>query len=109
LQLPIGNDFDTLRAVGLRPRQAQRTVFVTALVCTVAGVTIGAPLGFVLGRFGWRITEDALYVDSGLVQPLPMLVVASAVAAVATVAVAAWPAWSVVHRRVRSEPASGRG
>jgi hypothetical protein len=93
------NEFDTLRAVGFRPRQAQRTVFVTALICTAVGVAIGAPFGFVLGRFGWRITGDALYVDSGLVEPLPLLVAVAAIAAVATVAVAAWPAWAAVHRR----------
>jgi predicted lysophospholipase L1 biosynthesis ABC-type transport system permease subunit len=92
-------EFETLRAVGLRPGQAQRTVVVTALVCTAAGVLVGAPLGFVIGRFAWRVTEDALYVKSAAVQALPLLVLVAGAAAVAALLVAAWPAWTVAHRR----------
>jgi hypothetical protein len=92
-------EFDTLRAVGLRPRQAQRTVYTTALVCAAVGVVVGTPLGFVIGRFGWRVTEHALYVKTAPLQPLVVLGAVVVGAAVAAVAVAVWPAWAVAHRR----------
>jgi hypothetical protein len=72
---------------------------VTALVCTAAGVIVGAPFGFVIGRFAWRVTEDALYVKSAAPAALPVLVLVTGAAAVAAVLVAAWPAWTVAHHR----------
>jgi predicted lysophospholipase L1 biosynthesis ABC-type transport system permease subunit len=101
------NEFATLRAVGLRPGQLARTVVVTALVFAAVGVAIGAPFGFVIARFAWRVTQDALYMESAVVSPVVVVLGVAAVAFVASVLVAAWPAWSVVHRRgtVRSEAA----
>ena len=93
------SEFDTLRAIGLRPGQVRRTVFTTSLVFAAVAVGVGAPLGFVVGRLAWRITQDALYMESGVASPVGLLVAVATVAAVAALLVAAWPAWSVAHRR----------
>jgi hypothetical protein len=105
------NEFDTLRAVGLRPAQLARTVVVTALVFAAVGVGIGAPLGFVVGRFAWRVTQDALYIESAVASPVLVLLGVAAVAFAAAVIVAAWPAWTVAHRRAaaRSERVTSDG
>jgi ABC-type lipoprotein release transport system permease subunit len=101
-------EFDTLRAVGLRPRQAQRTVYVTALVCAAVGVLVGVPLGFVVGRFGWRVTEHALYVKPAPVQPLVVVAAVVVGAVIAALVVAAWPAWAVAHGRDASPHERGQ-
>jgi hypothetical protein len=92
-------DFDTLRALGLRPGQLASTVVVTALVFAAVGVGIGAPLGFAIGRFAWRVTQDALFMQSPVASPAALLLGVAAFACVTAVLVAAWPAWSVLHRR----------
>ena len=50
-------EFDTLRAIGLRPRQTRRTVVVARpRGHSVSGWSIGVPLGIIVGRFAWRVT-----------------------------------------------------
>ncbi len=98
-------EFDTLRAIGLRPAQLRRTVLTTSLVFVAVAVAIGAPLGFVVGRFAWRVTQDALYMESAVASPVLLLIAVVAVALAAAVLVAALPAWSVARRVRRPEPA----
>ena len=94
-------EFDTLRAIGLRPRQtATRGRGVGTGRGRRAGSPIGVPLGIIVGRFAWRVTAHAVYVAGDLhVQVVAVLLLVLA-ALVATLAVTAWPAHLVTRGRV---------
>ena len=53
------HDLAVLRAVGLTHGQSRTTVLVQALVLAGVGLTVGVPVGFVLGRFLWRSVADS--------------------------------------------------
>jgi ABC-type lipoprotein release transport system permease subunit len=93
-------EFDTLRAIGLRPRQTRLTVVVAGLAVTAFGLLIGIPLGLVAGRFGWQVTAHAVYVAGDVRLPLAVIALLVIVALLATVAVSIWPAHVVTSGRV---------
>ena len=93
-------EFDTLRAIGLRPRQTRRTVVVAGLVVTAFGLVIGVPLGIIVGRFAWRVTAHAVYVAGGVNVPFAVIGALVGVALVATVAASLWPAYVVTRGHV---------
>jgi putative ABC transport system permease protein len=93
-------EFDTLRAIGLRPRQTRRTVVVAGFAVTAFGLVVGVPLGLVAGRFGWQVTADAVYVAGDVVLPIAVIAALVIMALVATAAVAVWPAYVVTRGRI---------
>jgi ABC-type lipoprotein release transport system permease subunit len=93
-------EFDTLRAIGLRPRQTRGVVVSSGLFVMVFGLVIGVPLGVVVGRFAWRVTAHAVYVADDVLVPAEIIGPLVVGALVAAVLVAAWPAYAVTHGRV---------
>jgi len=93
-------EFDTLRAMGLRPRQTRRVVVVSGLVVAGVGIAVGVPLGIIIGRFAWRVTAHAVYVAGDLHVQVVAVVLLVLAALAATLAVTAWPAHLVTRGRV---------
>ncbi len=93
-------EFDTLRAIGLRPRQTRRVVVMSALFVTAFGLLIGIPLGIVIGRFAWRVTAHAVYVAGDVLVPFELVGSLVVGAVVAACIAAAWPVYVVTRGRV---------
>lgn len=100
-------DVAMLRALGMRPRDSGAIVFVQAGVITLVGLTIGVPLGLVLGRAVWR--SVALDTPIQFVAPDDWSMVAFTALAATTVAatLAVWPSKRLASmhlgRELRSE------
>lgn len=86
-------ELDVLAALGFVPRQVRGVIFVAALTMVGVGLVLGIPLGLLAGRWGWKLTADAVYVPPALVSPLSATVVCALSALVVALLVAAWPAW----------------
>jgi hypothetical protein len=93
-------EFDTLRAIGLRPWQTRRVVVMSGLLVIAFGLLIGIPLGIVIGRFAWSVTAHAVYVAGDVLVPAELVGSLVVGAVIVAVLAAAWPAYVVTRGRV---------
>jgi ABC-type lipoprotein release transport system permease subunit len=100
-------DYATLNALGFRNRQTVRAVTIQATTFAVVSLTIGLPLGILIGTRMWSVIADELGVPS-----VPVAAAATvAVVAVTTLAianvVAIVPAWVACRTRASTELRTG--
>jgi ABC-type lipoprotein release transport system permease subunit len=94
------HDLATLRALGLRRRQAVATVVCGAITLVTVGVVVGIPLGIALGRLIWLGTTGAINVVFVPVVPPGTIVAVVGAASVAAAIAVAWPVWQVARMRL---------
>jgi len=82
-----------LKSLGFRRGQVRAAVVWHATALAMLAVLIGAPLGIIVGRWGWRLVADQIGVVSPPVTPLVPLVLAIAGALVVANLVAVFPGW----------------
>lgn len=92
------HDLATLRALGMRRRQVQGVVAVTALATVVVGLAVGTPLGVAAGRAVWGvIIADHGVLDAPSVPTLALLLLVPT-AVLLALAVSWWPAVAANRR-----------
>jgi hypothetical protein len=91
-------DLGVLRAVGFLRRQVATAIGWQATIVVGLALLIGVPLGFVVGRWTWRVVAESLGVAPDI--RLPLLAVGLLVVAALALAnvVAVGPAWSAGRR-----------
>lgn len=82
-----------LKSLGFRRGQVRAAVAWHATVLAVLAVVVGAPLGIIVGRWGWRLVADQIGVASAPVTPIVPLALAVVGALVVANLVAAYPGW----------------
>ena len=92
-------EMGVLRALGLDPRSLRNAVIWQGLLIAGGVLVVGVPLGFITGRFVWRLVADRLGVSDHL--PLsPWLLLVVPITALVAVAAAAIPARRARRLRV---------
>jgi hypothetical protein len=86
------HDVAMLRALGMRPRATGAIVFFQAAVIALVGLTIGVPLGLILGRLVWRSVALDTPVEFVVPENWPMIVLIGVVVLAVAALLAAWPA-----------------
>lgn len=84
-------ELGTLRALGMRGRQVQRAVTVQAIALVIAGVAVGAPVGFLIGRFVWRSLVGKIGASIETAVPIWVLALLVPVAVAIGSALSWWP------------------
>jgi hypothetical protein len=88
-----------LRSIGFTRRQVRTVVATHAASLGVLAVTVGGPLGVVLGRQGWRMLTDRIGVAFVPEIPLGATLVALAAVVATVVGIALIPGWSALRAR----------
>ena len=68
-------DIGVLRALGFSRAQVLRATTTIATLGALAASIIGVPLGVIVTRWGWSAVESRIGVGSGVVVPIPWVVV----------------------------------
>lgn len=85
-------DLGILRSLGFTRVQSAATIVAMTSTIVVIGVTIGVPLGLVVGASGWRLVAQQVYVATDSLMPLVWIAVAVAAALVVANLTALLPA-----------------
>ena len=88
-----------LKSLGFRRAQVRAAVACHASVLAGAAAIIGAPLGLIIGRWGWRVVADGLGVASPPVTPILAVITIVVGALLVANLVAAYPAWQAARER----------
>ena len=93
------HDLAVLKAIGFVHGQVRRAVVAQAVAVTLAGVVIGIPLGFVLGRLLWLGSVAALDILDDPASPVAPALAGGAVVVVAAGLLAVGPGLVAARRR----------
>lgn len=77
------HDLGILRSLGFTRAQAAATIVAMTSTIVLIGITVGVPLGLVVGASGWRLVAQRVYVATDSLMPFLWISLAALVALVA--------------------------